>query len=364
MDSSHPAPIVGHEMITSALAVWGRFRGLSMTMNWLRTLVVTAASGSLLAACGEPASGDGSETGASSSGGDTEAPPETTTASTSTSGLDTGSGGAEGSTTGGSDSGGPADTTTTGDDTTTGDPAGCQPVPSRMVVLGDSIAACAVVGGKDSDDCAPKRLNDYMAMTYGPLTYENLSVGGAVTTDVPQYQLPDIEVGIPGHVLVMIYVGGNDLAGYIFQSDQAAQNGWDNTTGPEVAAAWEEMLAFFDDAANFPDGVTLLMNTQYNPFDDCTAAPYFVSQTKIDLLHAHNDALTARADSQQWAFIADQHPSYLGHGHYVNDAGCPFYDETFEGWMGDLIHPNVLGHHHLTDVMVEVVDTQIYGACE
>jgi lysophospholipase L1-like esterase len=233
-----------------------------------------------------------------------------------------------------------------------------------MVVLGDSIAACAVVGGKDSDDCAPKIVNDHLAATYGPLTYENLAVGGAVTTDIPQYQLPDIEVGMPGHVVVMIYVGGNDLAPYIFQTDQAALDGWNDTTGPAVAAAWEEILAFLGDPANFPDGVTLLMNTQYNPFDDCTAPPYYVSATKIELLHAHNDALTERAMSRPWGFIADQHPSFLGHGHYVSDAGCPYYDEAFEGWMGDLIHPNALGHHHLAEMMIEVVESEIYGACE
>ncbi len=331
-------------------------------MNWLRAMVLTAASGGVLVACGEPATGDGGETDASSSGGDTQAPTDTGPGDGPGTSLDS-SGSVGGSS---SETGDPPGTTTdTGEDTSTGEPpAGCQPVPTRMVVLGDSIAACAGVGGKNSDDCAPKRLNDHLAATYGPLTYENYSVGGAVTRDVPQYQLPDIEIGIPGHVIVMIYVGGNDLSPYIFQSDQAAQNGWDNTTGPEVAAAWEEILAFLGDATNFPDGTTLVMNTQYNPFDDCTAPPYNVSEVKTQLLHAHNDALTARADSQPWAFIADQHPSYLGHGHYVNNSGCPYYDASFEGWMGDLIHPNVLGHHHLNDVMVELADQQIYGACD
>ena len=338
-----------------------------MTMDWLRAWVMIAASCSSLVACGDPASndGDGSEGGSSgsTSDGGSDVPPNPSVDPPDTSGVDSGSGGMEGSTSdGGSE--GPIDGTTTGGETTGDPPAGCQPTATRMVILGDSIAACAGVGGKDSNDCAPKRLNDHFAATYGPLTYENLSQGGAVTSDIPQYQLPDINVGIPGHVLVMIYIGGNDLAGYIFGSDQAAIDGWNDTTGPEVAAAWEEILAFLGDPANFPDGVTLLMNTQYNPFDDCTAPPYFVSETKIELLHAHNQALIDRANSQPWGFIADQHPSYLGHGHYVNDASCPYYDESFDGWMGDLIHPNVLGHHHLTEVMIEVAELEIYGGCE
>lgn len=314
----------------------------------------------MMTACGEPSSGDSEADGSSSSGGETDEPGSS--GGPSTSGLD--SSGDQGSV--GVTTDEPVDTTTdTGEDTSTGEPpAACQPVPTRMVVLGDSIAACAGVGGKDSGDCGPKQLSDYLAANYGPLTYENLSVGGAVTSDVSNYQLFDIEVGVPGHVIVMIYIGGNDLAQYIFLPDQTAIDGWNNTTGPEVAAAWEDILDFLGDPANFPDGVTLLMNTQYNPFDDCTAAPYFVSETKTDLLHAHNQALTDRADSREWAFITDQHPSYLGHGNHYTASSCPYYDASFEGWMGDVIHPNVLGHEHLAEMMAAVADTQIYGGCE
>ncbi len=265
---------------------------------------------------------------------------------------------------GGTSGGGPMATTDQPDDgTSSGGAAGCQPLPVRLVVLGDSITACAGVGGADSADCASRQLADYVNDTIAPVAYQNYAVGGAVTADIPNNQLPDIEVGIAGHVLVMIYIGGNDLAPYIFASDQAAINGWNNTAGPAVAQAWEEILAFLGDEGNFPDGVTLLMNTQYNPFDDCTAAPYFVTEVKAMLLHEHNQALTDRANSRPWAFIADQHPSYLGHGHHVNVASCASYNASFDGWMNDLIHPNATGHGNLADVMGQVVTDQIY-ACE
>ncbi|MCX4241770.1 SGNH/GDSL hydrolase family protein [Paraliomyxa miuraensis] len=329
------------------------------TIDWLAATVVMAASCGVMA-CGDPSSSDSGADG--SSGGDETAGPGTTGGDPSTSEPD--SSGEQGSVGVTTEDPGQTTDATTGDDTTGDPPGNCQPIPTRMVVLGDSIVACAGVGGKDSDDCSPKQLNDHVAASHGPITYENLSVGGAVTTDVSNYQIFDIEVGIPGHVLVMIYVGGNDLAQYIVQSDQAAIDGWNDTTGPEVAAAWEDILDFLGDPANFPDGVTLLMNTQYNPFDDCTAAPYFVSQTKTDLLHAHNDALTERAASREWAFIADQHPSYLGHGNHYAVNTCPYYDESAAPWMGDLIHPNAVGHAHLTEILAEVADTQIYGGCE
>lgn len=338
-------------------------------MRWIQTLALMGCS--VTVACGgttEPADAEtDSESATDSSGVTPSGSGPVDPGDGDTTGVATGQAEADSGTSADvtTDPGG--DTTTAGEDESTGDPPpaeGCQPDPSRLVVLGDSIAACAGVGGTSSDDCAPRLLHDHLAAGFGEVTYENLSVGGAVTTDVSDSQIFNIEVGMPGHVVVMIYIGGNDLAQYIFLPDDAATNGWNNTTGPEVAAAWEDILDFLGDETNFPDGVTLLMNTQYNPFDDCTAPPYFVSQTKIELLHAHNDALTARADSRPWAFIADQHPSYLGHGHYVNDAGCPYYDETYEGWMNDLIHPNEAGHHHLAEVLTELTDVEVYGGCE
>ncbi|MEM7152386.1 MAG: SGNH/GDSL hydrolase family protein [Myxococcota bacterium] len=336
-------------------------------MDWLRCVALLSCG--LALACGDvddPAAGGTEGEGSTGEATSGETPPGGTAVNDDA--ADTSGGGAEADSGGSDDSSDPSATDDgSEDDTTTGDdppPLACQPDPARMVVLGDSIAACAGVGGINSDDCAPRLVHDYLAERFGDVTYENISVGGAVTTGVSNNQIFNIEVGQPGHVFVMIYIGGNDLAPYIFQSDEAAINGWENTTGPTVATAWEEILAFFDDETNFPDGVTLLMNTQYNPFDDCTAPPYFVSQVKIELLHAHNDALTDRAASRPWAFIADQHPVYLGHGHYVNDSNCPHYDASFEPYMNDLIHPNEPGHHNLADVMIEEMEATVYGECE
>lgn len=329
---------------------------------WMTSMMAGALAWGPMVGC-TPSDGD-DDTAADSEDGTTggsDTAPASTSGADDTAGPATGSGGEQTTAATGD---GPGSTGDTGPGGSTGPGADCQPTPTRMVVLGDSIPACAGVGGKDSDDCAPKRVNDWLDANVGPITYENLSVGGAVTTDIVNSQLGTIEVGMPGHALVMIYIGGNDLAPYIFASDQAALDGWNNTTGPEVAAAWETILDFLGDAGNFPDGVTLLMNTQYNPFDDCTAAPYFVSEVKTMLLHAHNDALTERANSREWAFITDQHPSYLGHGHYWNNASCPHYMEGSEAWMGDLIHPNGPGHHHLADEMIAVVEQEIYAGCD
>lgn len=260
--------------------------------------------------------------------------------------------------TGAADSGGPG----TGGAESGGAEELCLPAPTRLIVFGDSIFACFGVGGKNSDNCAPKIVSDYFAENYGPVSYENLAVNGDRTKHVPDDQMPNMAVG-PGHALVLIFIGGNDLAQYIFVSDDEAASGWD-TTAPEVAQKWDEIFAFLEDPANFPDGVTVVMNTQYNPFDDCTAPPYeSVTPFKTMLLHDHNDLLRARADAHDYAYMVDQHPSYLGHGHHYDDSACPHFAEGAGGWMFDIIHPNAEGHRNIATEIEAVIDT-LYAGCE
>lgn len=240
----------------------------------------------------------------------------------------------------------------------------CAPTPTRMVVLGDSIFACFGVGGKADPRCSAWQVNQYVGDTVGPVSYENLAVNGARTVDVINNQIPSMEVGMPGHVLVLIFIGGNDLAAHIFSSDEAATDAWENSVGPQVAQHWEDIFAFLGDSGNFPDGVTVLMNTQYNPFDDCTASPYpTVTPAKNEIVNAHNAALTARAGARDWAFIADQHGPFLGHGHHFDKPECPNYIDGADNWMNDLIHPDATGHGNLSVVLQSQVD-QMYLDCE
>jgi lysophospholipase L1-like esterase len=228
------------------------------------------------------------------------------------------------------------------------------PRPARMVVLGDSIAACANVGGKMSADCSLKKLFDYLKATYAPaLTYDNQAVGGAVTADVPARQLDAVQPG-PGPVLVVVFVGGNDLSKYIFASDAAAMKGLE-TDLPGVLAAWDKVFAFFDDRSKFPDGYRLILNNQYNPFDDCTALPYNVSAQKFELLHQFNGEL-AKVAQAKGATITDQYTPFLGHGHHYNVVKCPHYMVGAVGWMSDLIHPNAAGHADLFEQWKRTVD--------
>src|SRR6266511_1755195 len=97
----------------------------------------------------------------------------------------------------------------------------CPAVPKRVIILGDSITNCTVIGGPNSADCVSKQFFDHVKAKWSPSAqYVNAAVGGAQTAGVKQ-QRAGLQTGA-GHVLVMIYIGGNDLAPYIFQSDSTA----------------------------------------------------------------------------------------------------------------------------------------------
>lgn len=238
----------------------------------------------------------------------------------------------------------------------------CAATPTRLIVLGDSITACAGVGDKDAATCGPKIFHSVLEANHAAgMVYENKAVGGAITTDVPDTQLATVTTG-PGHAIVMIYVGGNDLQKYLSQSDDAATAGLAADL-PGITADWEATLAFFADSANFPDGATVIMNNQYNPFDDCTAPPINLSATKTGLLHDFNDELARIASTHDNVVLTDQHTPYLGHGHHFQDASCPHYQPDMVGFMEDLIHPNIAGHAHLAAQWQSTADA-LFASCE
>jgi lysophospholipase L1-like esterase len=231
----------------------------------------------------------------------------------------------------------------------------CPAVPKRVIVLGDSITNCTVIGGPNSADCVSKQFFDHVKAKWAPdAQYVNVAVGGATTSGIAQ-QMAGITTG-PGAVLVMIYIGGNDLAPYIFQSDSAAMAAF-NQIMPGIKSNWDDIFAFFEDKAKFPDGATIVMNNQYNPFDDCTAPPYNLSALKSNLLHMFNAVLQDFAnDHFEHTIIVDQYTSYLGHGHHYDVSTCPHYMAGATPYMKDLIHANADGNKHLSDRLNAEVD--------
>ncbi len=336
-----------------------RLRDVSGT-SWTKGGLLVAA----LVAAGCPAEAD--ETGSG-----TEA--EASTGEASTTGTDPSGGSAgPGSTSGVDDSEtSSADDSSSGGGEVTGDPSGgevCGDIPTRMMFFGDSLFACFGQDGKiESETCSARLSHEYLAENYAPgVTYENLAISGAVTSDVLNMQMPGASVGMPGHTLVVIWVGGNDIQPLLLQPDPAAEDTYRNDLVPMFETQWDQIEAWVDDPANFPDGATLIVNTQFNPFDDCSAAPFaFMSPLKTQLLGEYNDTLRARVDARPNTYLSDQYPVFLGHGHHYGTESCPNYEEGAAYWMlggTDLVHPNGLGHVSIAGTLNGAID-DVY-ACE
>jgi lysophospholipase L1-like esterase len=226
----------------------------------------------------------------------------------------------------------------------------CVPAPKRIVILGDSITACSVIGGPTAADCVSKQFSDYVIAHYGTgATYENYAVGGAQLADIAG-QMANVPA-TQGPTLMMLFIGGNDLTPYLTQSDAAAMAGWTGTVEPKLQSVYDATFAALADPVKFPGGATLLMNTQYNPFDDCTASPYNISQAKTTILHEFNDKIKTIAGAHaDTAIVVDQHAPFLGHGHHYNVTTCPHYMANATPYMQDLIHANAAGNAVLAGV--------------
>ena len=226
----------------------------------------------------------------------------------------------------------------------------CVAAPKRIVVIGDSITACSVIGGPMAADCVSKQFSDYVIAHYGPgATYENYAVGGAQIKDIAG-QLANAPA-TQGPTLVMFFIGGNDLTPYLTQSDAAAMTGWTGTVQPMMQAMYDATFATLADSTKFPGGATLLMNTQYNPFDDCTAAPYNISAAKNAILGMFNDEIKTIGEAHaNAAIVVDQHAPFLGHGHHYQVTTCPYYMPNATYYMQDLIHANAAGNAVLAGV--------------
>ena len=129
---------------------------------------------------------------------------------------------------------------------------------------------------------------------------------------------------------------------------------------------WETIWEFFDDPENFPDGATVVVNTQYNPFDDCTESYSGIALTplKIMLLADYNTVIGDMTAEHANGALADQYTNFLGHGHLFDNSACPHYDASAEYWMSDLIHANSTGHVEGLAVVFEGVADSLYGECE
>jgi lysophospholipase L1-like esterase len=275
------------------------------------------------------------------------------------------SSGGSGSTSSSGSSGGVASDGGGGADGSSGGGAGiaCGTTPTRYIVLGHSVAACYAVGGTTSETCSLKSTETYLAGKFPGLQYENYAVNGALIADVVNTQLPKV-TGSTGNVFVNLFIGGNDLAAHLYEPDATATQSWNNLQ-PAATQNMNTILAYFEDKTKFPGGATILVNSQYNPFDECvTVTNPFATSVKQGILKQFNALLVTIAAGHKSAVVVDQYGDVLGHGDNYNQAtsnatppvACPYYIAGNASWMADLIHPNALGHVALAKQMTNAVD--------
>ncbi|MCH2109483.1 MAG: SGNH/GDSL hydrolase family protein [Polyangiaceae bacterium] len=216
----------------------------------------------------------------------------------------------------------------------------CAPQPTQAFVFGDSIAACY---GVSEEVCAVGAIADRLDGV--PTT--NLAEGGSVTADIAaQIQSAEPE---DGHALVVIQVIGNDLTPFIIYSDEQSLEEIGGLQA-EVLQIWnEDIFPALED--KFSDGYTLVMNTQYNPFE-CT-----LGAVKDQLILETDDLLIGIAEEHaSTTVIANAHPAWVGHGNGFENTECATHDPEYEGWMADVIHPNEVGHAYLGLLWVDALD--------
>jgi lysophospholipase L1-like esterase len=235
---------------------------------------------------------------------------------------------------------------------------GCRPKPARLIALGDSIATCTLV--PNSAPCAPDLLADYLRTKYAPeLRFESYALHGTRTADLRE-QASYVAPG-PGHLLVWVFSGGNDLMDCSHPSVDMTRACVDALV-EKVPSQWQALFAYFTDRTRFPDGATFVLNTQYSLHDGChhsLGSPGFVEQ---QILRFNQAAELAPADARSDTIAIDQFPEWLGHARNAADAGCPHFDANdHDAWLFfDGIHPNELGQCQIA-AKAQVALDRMYG---
>ena len=224
---------------------------------------------------------------------------------------------------------------------------GCRPIPSRFVILGDSIAACAAV---TQDDCGPLLIGKHLQEAIAPeLVVESHAVSGALVADLPG-QAAQVAGG-PGPIVVWVQIIGNDL---ILRHNDP--DGW--------SAAFQTTFDYFTDAKRFPDGATFLLNTQYSPYDQCpdpAGGGASISVADDQALQQINQSFFIQPAEQRPDTVTyDEYADWLGHGDNANVRGCPYCGADNTSWIADGIHPNAAGYAHVASRWDAELD-RMYG---
>jgi hypothetical protein len=236
-----------------------------------------------------------------------------------------------------------------------------RPRPTRMATLGDSIAFCFFPS--EFSDCAPTLIADYLRAQHIPeLQYQSFAIPGVETTGMLD-QMRRVAPG-PGHLLLWIYVGGNELARCRRPTLPETQACIDALL-TQLPITWGQIFDYFDDPTRFPDGVTFMLNTQYSLYDQCVhPLPERLEFAETTVQRFNRDIIMRAALDRTNVVAIDQYPDFLGHAAGADRRGCPHcYRDDNALWLLDGTHPNNRGNHHIADKWKVAIDRLYGGSC-
>jgi hypothetical protein len=225
---------------------------------------------------------------------------------------------------------------------------GCRPTPARFIILGDSIAT-----GFQEDSLLVTRLR----VLAPNAVFQSFAVDGSKIGDLP-VQARRAAPGA-GHVFVWIWSIGNDmLSGGILAPDA--------DLAPRHAA-FAEVFDYFGDPGRFSSGATFLLNTQFDPYDNCEApgaSPWAGPVVMARFLDLNRIFFLDVAEARPDTIAIDQYPDFLGHGRNANIEGCPYCSADNTRWTDGVgFHPNETGRAHVADKWAVAFARMLGASC-
>ena len=171
------------------------------------------------------------------------------------------------------------------------------------------------------------------------IRHSNLTMDGATTAGVLEYQLPAMPKSDGGPALITLTVGGNDLLRMMFDDAKQGRR--------ELPLLIERLRRIVDGILASYDDALLLVGTVYDPSDgQMHLGDGVVLPDGFAWLTEYNDAVRRLAERERCR-VADIHRHFFGHGLATEASAERWY------WEVSIIEPGALGASEVRRVWLD-----------